>query len=348
MAKHEISAVDLFCGAGGLTYGLAKSGIRVAAGVDVDKHCEYPYEQNNNAKFIKKDVAEITAEELSGWFVPGTIRLLAGCAPCQPFSAHTKGKDTSQDPKWPLLDEFSRLVREIKPELVTMENVSRIQSHSIFQRFVTSLENLGYHVAWESLYCPKFGIPQERRRLVLMASLLGPITTPKPTHPAGKYPSVRSAIGRLPKVRSGEYLQDDPLHLAREVSDINLERLKNSKPGGTWLDWPKSLRSPCHIKSSGRSFKNVYSRMEWDHPAPTITTQFFNFGTGRFGHPVQNRAITLREGAILQSFPAKYRFTQPRQLPKMSHIGRLIGNAVPPRLAEVVGRTFVAHVKEHR
>ena len=348
MAKLEISAVDLFCGAGGLTYGLAKSGIRVIAGVDIDKHCEYPYEQNNEAEFVIKDVTDLSGKELSSWFIPGTVRLLAGCAPCQPFSSHSKGRDTSQDPKWPLLDEFSRLVSEVKPELVTMENVSRIQSHLVFRRFVTRLEGLGYHVAWESLYCPRFGIPQERRRLVLMASLLGPITIPKPTHSADEYPSVRSAIGQLPKIRAGEYLKNDPLHLAREMSDINLERLKHSKPGGTWLDWPKNLRSPCHNKSTGRTFQSVYSRMEWDQPSPTITTQFFNFGTGRFGHPAQNRALTLREGAILQSFPAKYRFTEPRQLPKMLHIGRLIGNAVPPRLAEVVGRTFVAHVKDHQ
>ena len=345
MAKAgKIVAVDLFCGVGGLTYGLERAGVRVVAGIDVEPACQFPYEANSKAKFIRKDVADLSAAAVNALFGNAQTRLLAGCAPCQPFSAHIKGRDTRKDPKWPLLDHFVRLVRGTNPHLVTMENVVRIQSHGVFKRFVRQLEEMGYDVVWASLYCPDYGIPQERRRLVLMASRIGAVDLPEPSHAPDKYVTVKQAIGKLPKLAAGQSDEADRLHVARDLSPINIDRIKHSKPGGTWKDWPIALRSPCHTKKSGASFRSVYGRMSWDAPAPTITTQYPNFGTGRFGHPAQHRALSLREGAILQSFPKSYKFCPSDQPIIHSRIARLIGNAVPPRLGEVVGKVFVGLV----
>jgi len=217
-----------------------------------------------------------------------------------------------------------------------MENVPGLATKPVFLEFVASLRHL-YDVDFRSLHCPKFGIPQHRRRMVLVASRIGPVRVPAPRRSKKEFPTVRKAIGHLPSIKAGEVDPKDPLHRARAITDINLRRLQASKPGGTWRDWPSELRSACHLKATGRSYQSVYARMEWDEPAPTITTQACNFGTGRFGHPEQDRAITLREAAILQSFPRHYEFVEPEKQVFISQIGRLIGNAVPPRLAYFVG-----------
>lgn len=341
--SKSIEAVDLFCGVGGLTYGLAKAGVVVKAGYDIDQACEYPYNQNNKATFVSKSVHELTGAEVGRWYSPGAIRLLAGCAPCQPFSTLANGRDTTNDEKWGLLGEFARLVREVRPELVTMENVPRVTNHSPYAGFVQALKDLGYHVDARRLRCADYGVPQERRRFVLVASRLGEIEIPPPSKTMC---TVRDAISNLPSLEAGEVDATDPLHKARRLSPVNLQRIRTSKPGGTWSDWPEELRAPCHKAESGQSFKSVYARMSWDKPSPTITTQCFNFGTGRFGHPEQDRAITLREAAILQSFPRNYQFTRPDETVHFVTIGRMIGNAVPPRLGEIVGKTFVEHLKK--
>ena len=339
-----ISAVDLFCGAGGLSQGLQEAGVLVVGGVDNDPNCTFAFESNIEAPFIERDVREITAEMLEPLWVPGSIRLLAGCAPCQPFSPYRRGVDTSGEEQWPLLREFSRLVTDIMPELVTMENVPRIGKSAVFQEFVSDLEALGYHVDWRSCYGPKFGLPQQRRRLVLLASRLGPIEVPEGDLQEEQFPTVRDVIGMLPKLASGEADLNDPLHFARNLSPLNLQRIIASKPGGTWLDWPDELLSPCHRKASGSSFKSVYGRMEWDKPAPTITTGSSNFGAGRFGHPEQHRSITLREAALLQGFPQGYKLAPKGKKVVAHQIARLVGNAVPPPIARAVGKSAFAHV----
>ncbi len=341
--SKPIEAVDLFCGVGGLTCGLAKAGVIVKAGYDIDQACEYPYSKNNKATFVPKSVHELTGTEVGNWYSPGAIRLLAGCAPCQPFSTLANGRDTKGDKKWGLLGEFARLVKEVQPELVTMENVPRVTNHSPYTEFVDTLKSLGYHVDARRLRCADYGLPQERRRFVLIASRIGKIELPTPPKTTI---TVRDAIGDLPPLEAGEAHPTDPLHKARKLSHINLQRIRTSKPGGTWKDWPEDLRAPCHKSESGQSFKSVYARMSWDRPSPTITTQCFNFGTGRFGHPEQDRAITLREAAILQSFPRKYQFTRPNETAHFMTVGRMIGNAVPPRLGEIVGQVFVNHINK--
>lgn len=345
---RDVSVIDLFSGAGGLSLGLRQAGMTIAAGIDIEEACRYAYESNIEAPFLAADVRDVTGEMLNRTWAPGHIRLLAGCAPCQPFSAYRRGADTSGEASWPLLDEFARLVEESRPELVTMENVPRIGSSAVFERFVASLRSLGYHVAWETCYGPLFGLPQHRRRLVLLASLLGPIDSPAPTNPDAAGVSVRAAIAGLPPVEAGGSDPSDPMHKARALSAVNLKRVQASTPGGTWEEWPEELRAPCHRKSSGASFRNVYARMTWDDPSPTITTLAHNFGTGRFGHPEQDRAITLREAAVLQGFPPTYAFVSPGEPIHFTTVGRMIGNAVPPPIARVAGEHLLAHVRENR
>lgn len=340
----RIEAVDLFCGVGGLTYGLAQAGITVKAGYDIDPACRYPYEANNGAKFELKSIAEVSGDELAQWYSPDAIRLLAGCAPCQPFSSLANTVAEKDEVKWGLLGEFARLISELKPELVTMENVPRVTNHAPYREFIATLAAQGYSLDTRRVRCADFGIPQERRRFVLVASRLGAINLPAPS---GDPVTVRSAIGDLPKIEAGGADPQDPLHKARSLNALNLARIQASRPGGTWHDWPEELRSPCHRQKSGASYQSVYARMLWDRPAPTITTQCYNFGTGRFGHPDQDRAISLREAAILQSFPRDYLFVAPGEEVKFNSVGRMIGNAVPPRLGLLVGETFIDHVERH-
>jgi DNA (cytosine-5)-methyltransferase 1 len=352
-APIPAAAVDLFCGAGGLTRGLLDAGIPVAAGYDVDEACRFPYEHNNGGtRFQKVSVADLTADALAAHYPKGHRRILVGCAPCQTFSKYTQGLNNDSDPKWTLLDHFARLVRELKPDIVSMENVPELQRHPIFDRFLATLADEGFHFTAERekqvVYCPDYGIPQHRRRLVLIASRLGPIELIPPTHPGKKQRTVRQALAHLPQLCAGETCESDPLHRTSRLSPLNLKRIRRSKPGGTWRDWPEELVADCHRERTGKTYPSVYGRMEWDKPSPTITTQFFGFGNGRFGHPEQHRAISLREGAILQSFPDDYDFVTDGGGYCFKTIGRLIGNAVPVRLGEVVGFTIRQHLELNR
>ncbi|MEP7240470.1 MAG: DNA cytosine methyltransferase [Devosia sp.] len=207
------------------------------------------------------------------------------------------------------------------------------------------MESVGYRVSWDVLDASKFGVPQSRQRLVLLASRLGPIELP--TASKGAPPTVRQAIGSLSPIGAGQRSGDDPLHAARSLTDRNLARIRVSRPAGTWKEWPEEMRADCHRSETGRTYPSVYGRMSWDQPSPTITTQFYGFGNGRFGHPEQDRAITLREGATLQSFPQGFKFASPESKLNFRSIGRLIGNAVPPALARAIGRTIVAHARAY-
>ena len=343
---QTISTVDLFCGAGGLTCGLEKSGIAVNLGIDIDPACEYPYSANNNARFLLKSVDDVEASELLGAYNGAQLKLLAGCAPCQTFSSYNQKADSS-DKRWWLLLQFSRLIRETEPELVTMENVPGLMAQDVFKEFVSDLEALDYQVGYQVVNCAEYGLPQQRNRLVLIASQLGPIKLICPKEFKRKTKTVRAAIGKLPSIEAGTIDPKDPLHQSSSLSEINYKRILVSTPGGTWRDWPEELVADCHKKKSGKTYPSVYGRMSWDEPAPTITTQFFGFGNGRFGHPKQNRAISLREGAILQSFPKKYKFTAPGEPISKKVLGRLIGNAVPVKLGELIGKSILKHVTEY-
>lgn len=345
-SKKSISGVDLFCGVGGLTYGLVRGGLSITAGVDVDEDCRYPYEANNNAIFLQKNIRKLSACDILPYFKTNTYHLLAGCAPCQPFSTYSQpARIKRSDAKWNLLLDFGRLIKEVQPDLVSMENVPQLIGHRVFHQFIQELK--GYHLWYRVVECTRYGIPQTRKRLVLLASRLGPIELIAPTHSEGQVVTVREAIGKLPKIKAGQAAPFDNLHVASKLSSLNLKRIKASKPGGTWRDWPKDLRADCHIKSSGQSYPSVYGRMKWEKPAPTITTQCYGYGNGRFGHPEQNRAISLREAAIIQTFPIDYQFVEPGTRVEFRTLGRLIGNAVPVRLGEIVAASLLKHISNH-
>ncbi len=347
IANARIVAADIFCGAGGLTRGLLDAGIEVVAGYDIDEACKYPYENNNfPAIFKQKSVVDLYGEELTTMYPDNCLKVLVGCAPCQPFSKYTQGNDNSKDEKWGLLYHFGRLVEESKPDVLSMENVPDLKRHDVYEDFIMLLTKNKYNVSVNEVYCPDYGIPQHRTRLVLFASLSGPIEIIPPTHSKKHYKTVKDAIGDLPPIKAGETHPKDKLHKSVGLEEINIERIQSSIPGGTWRDWPESLIANCHKDEKGKTYPSVYGRMKWDEPSPTITTQFYGFGNGRFGHPEQDRAISLREGAILQSFPKYYRFVEPRKELSFKEIGRMIGNAVPVRLGEIVGRAIKLHIKK--
>ncbi|WP_245208551.1 DNA cytosine methyltransferase [Serratia fonticola] len=346
-----VNVVDLFCGAGGLTYGLQQAGLRVIAGYDIDPTCRYAYEKNNNSLFVQKSVTDLGENELLKHYQEGSLKVLAGCAPCQPFSSYSKQSQKSlvkkNDQRWALLYSFSKQIKNVKPDIVTMENVPGLLAHQVFHDFVRDLKSQGYHVWYNIVYCPEYGMAQTRSRLVLLASLLGDIELIPPTHTKDNYKTLREVIGYLPPVSAGETDPIDQLHRAASLSEINLKRIIASKPGGTWKDWPESLLAECHKKASGASYTAVYGRMSWDKLGSTVTTQCTGYGNGRFGHPEQNRAITLREAAILQSFPRDYDFWPKERPVENKNVARMIGNAVPVRLGEVVGISIKNHIEKH-
>lgn len=344
---RDASCIDLFCGAGGLTRGLSQAGLPVVAGIDLDPACRYPYEINNDVPFEARDVSDLTGDDLHTWFRPGSVTVLAGCAPCQPFSTYSQRYDKRSNSDWGLLYAFEKLIEQAVPDIVTMENVPSVERHEVFSDFVGGLEDMGYQVSYKVVNCADYGVPQSRNRMVLLASRFGPIEMIEQLLVADEHKTVRDVIAKLPPIAAGAPARDDVMHVSSRLSDKNLARIRASKPGGTWRDWPRELVADCHKADTGKTFPAVYGRMEWDKPAPTITTQCYGFGNGRFGHPDQDRAISLREAAVLQGFPQDYLFSPPDQAVPFKSTGRLIGNAVPVDLGRAIGDSIVRHLHEH-
>lgn len=347
LSTSPISAVDLFCGAGGLTHGLLKAGIRVEAGIDIDPLARHAYVTNNaEARFFEWDVSRKNSPSIARLFTTGKYRLLAGCAPCQPFSNLTNG--IKRHRSWDLLNNFARFVEGIAPELVTMENVPELaaRGRDVLEHFLRTLKRCNYHFDWRVVNCTEYGAPQSRRRLVLLGSRLGPISVPRgPYKSPSRWKTVRDAIGSLPPVGAGEQHPDDPLHVAAHLSPLNQKRIRATPhDGGAREEWADALILDCHRKKTGARYRSIYGRMWWDRPAPTMTTLCNGLGNGRFGHPDQDRAITLREAALLQTFPRSYEFWESGRRPSTKAITRMIGNAVPPQLARALGRALLDHV----
>jgi DNA (cytosine-5)-methyltransferase 1 len=350
------SVVDLFCGVGGLTHGLQLAGLRVVAGIDLDSSCQYAYEHNNaDVRFVAADISTLPAEEVKMLYPKAGINILVGCAPCQPFSKYTKryrkgektnGCDGDKWQQWGLLHTFANIVKHVLPDVVSMENVPELADEQVFADFCCALVQLGYSLSQNIVNCSEYGVPQKRRRLVLLASRHGEICLIPPLYNEDNYPTVRECIGNLPPLVAGGQAADDIIHSAASLSTINLQRIRHSSPGGTWRDWDDSLRLNCHKKRGGRTYASVYGRMSWDAPSPTITTQFYGYGNGRFGHPEQDRALSLREGALLQSFPPNYEFIEPGSTFNRHEIGAHIGNAVPVLLGKAIGVSIRSHILE--
>lgn len=343
--QKDIRVIDLFSGIGGLTYGLKSAGLNVIAGIDNDKSCKYGYETSNGVRFILKDINNVSASEIGSLYDDAGVKVLAGCAPCQPYSRlNQKG---ASDQKMAPLKKFALLIKQIRPEIVSMENVSGLtntEKYPVFADFIAVLEKLGYWYDYKVINTADYGVPQSRKRLVLLASRLGPISIPEPTHE--KHLTLRDVIADLPIIDDGIVNESDPLHYARKLSDLNKKRIQATpKDGGTQKSWSNDLLLDCHKKDTGKSFAiSVYGRMWWDKPASTMTTQCIGLGNGRFGHPEQDRAISLREAARIQTFPDNYTFFDAGSEMSVGAVAKFIGNAVPVRLGEVLGNTIREHV----
>ena len=348
----SVKVIDLFCWVWGLTHWLVRQGFDVVAGIDFDESCKFAFEKNNRSKFIWMDIKEVEASLLNKLYGKTDLKVLVGCAPCQPFSLMNaqKGKyffNQDVEERSPIR-KFADLISSIKPDIVSMENVTGLMDQSkypSFSYFLKVLEKDSYFVCYRAVDCTKYGIPQKRKRLVLLASRLGPIELIEETHETPI--TVRDTIAKLDKIKAGEQHEKDLLHRSRNLDVINMKRIKAMpKNGWSLLDLKdQNLIPECHKKKSWKTYiGNVYARMRWDEPAPTMTTRCTGFGNWRFWHPDQDRAISLREAALFQTFPMEYQFFDDTYNPGISKISKQIGNAVPVRLGEVIWESIRQHI----
>ena len=336
-------AIDLFCGVGGMTYGMKKAGIDVIAGIDIDSKIGKVYEKNNHPSwFINKDIRYVTGQEILELFGDSQgLKILAGCAPCRPFSIINRDGGR-QHSDYSLLDSFSRLIREVEPDGVIMENVPGITSSgkAIFQRFLHTLRSVGLNPSYNIVDAAAFGVPQHRKRLFLIASREAP-KIPKFTNGPGtkkEYKTVKDAIFKFPPIESGHRETGPRNHSCKTLEQVNITRLKlTPKDGGSRNQVPKELWIPTHLKHDGHS--DTYGRMSWNEPAPTLTCRCLSISNGRFAHPEQDRGISIREASTLQTFPKRYRFPNNFTLAQMA-----IGNAVPPLLATKFSRALLRSI----
>jgi DNA (cytosine-5)-methyltransferase 1 len=333
-------AIDLFAGCGGLTCGLKKAKFRVVGAVEVASLPAATYRDNHPEVFLKElDIRSLDPDE---WMKElglsaGELDLLAGCPPCQGFSTlrTNNGARSNRDRRNNLVREIIRLVEVFQPKAILMENVPGLRSKAVFKEFVTELVDLGYIPKEDVHDVVKYGVPQRRKRLVLAAGrgFIVPFA-----HEVEGMKTVRDAISMLPPAGSGsEHWHDRPEHR----TPLMMRRIKATpKDGGSRTSWPKELWLECHKNTDG--FKDVYGRMKWDAPAPTITGGCFNPSRGRFLHPDENRNITLREAALLQTFPPNYRF--PFHASKQE-VALMIGNAIPPDFVKLQGEQVIRAIK---
>jgi DNA (cytosine-5)-methyltransferase 1 len=341
---------DFFSGCGGSTRGFADAGIEPVLAIDWDSDAAATYRLNfPETTFLERDILSLSVDEVEDALPPRgeSIRLFAGCAPCQPFSGHRHGP-TALDKRSFLLLEFLRFVKASNPELIFVENVPGMQrlstSRGPLAEFVDEVSKT-HDVSVDIISSADYGIPQTRRRLVLVASRLGPIKLPLPTHgleTGEPHSTIRDWIGSLPPIEAGQEDSEISNHRAMMLSDLNLKRIRATPEGGDRRDWPRRLWPDCH-QGGFDGHTDVYGRLRWDSPAPTLTTKCLSYSNGRFGHPSQDRALSAREAARLQTFPNSFRFTG-----SLTSQGKQIGNAVPVLLAEHFGRHLMNHVAEMR
>lgn len=341
----DVVLADFFSGCGGTSLGFSQAGIEPVLAVDWEPDAAATYRLNfPRTAVVERDVRDLGVEEvgaalrLSG----ARIRLFAGCAPCQPFAGH-RHEPASRDGRSFLLLDFLRLIQSLEPELIFVENVAGMRrlsaSQGPFAEFVDEISRT-HHLAYDTIASADYGVPQTRRRLVLVASRLGPIDLPEPTHgPATGHPhtTVREWIGGLPRIAAGCDSPELDSHRAMRLSGLNLSRIRATPEGGDRRDWPERLWPDCH-RGGFDGHTDVYGRLWWDKPAPTLTTKCISYSNGRFGHPDQDRALSAREAALLQTFPVDFQFAG-----SLTSQARQIGNAVPVALA----RHFGHHLMEH-
>jgi DNA (cytosine-5)-methyltransferase 1 len=325
MRAGRLTAIDLFSGCGGLTQGLRKAGFHVLGAVENDEKAAATYKLNHPKTHVWiNDIRVVKMRSVSRrlGLRKGDLDLLAGCPPCQGFSAMRtlNGNRTVRDKRNDLISEFLRFAEALRPRAIMMENVPGLASNRRFRQLQRRLREMGYQGEYQILNAARFGVPQRRRRLIYLAGLDMRLSFAKPTTDSK---SVRDAIGFLPGAgRSGDAVHDIPERRSEKVQELIRNIPRN---GGGRTDLPDRQQLKCHKLCDG--FKDVYGRMEWDQIAPTITTGFFNPSKGRFLHPTKNRAITVREAALLQGFPRSYKFDADHG--KVA-LALMIGNALPP------------------
>lgn len=342
-------AVDFFCGGGGMTRGLIDAGIDVIAGVDSNPHCRDTYEKNNGSLYLEEDICKLSPQillEKLPQLKNSSDVLLVGCAPCQPFSILRREEFDDNGNALPhksvnLLVEFGRFVKALHPAHVLVENVPGLKGkgQEVLANFKCMLYEEGYELDEKIIYAKDYGVPQNRRRYVLIASRIFRPEIPKPQY--GKnllpYKTVRETIKKYPAIIAGGEDAKYANHKSANLKSILQKRISATPhDGGSRTDWPEELVLNCHKDFKGHT--DVYGRMKWDEPAPTLTVKCFSLSNGRFGHPEQDRAISLREAAALQTFPDDYVFYG-----SVQEIGRQIGNAVPVLLAKVLGEYILSN-----
>ena len=348
--ERPVKVFDFFSGCGGASCGFRAAGMDIVFALDCDADARNTFEANfPSVRFECSDIRDTSIPAIRMLVAdqrPAPI-LFCGCAPCQPFTKqNTTHPAPADDDRVPLISYFAKLIEECEPDIVFVENVPGIQTlnqHSQpFSAFLKSLDAAGYKYAYNPVPLMRYGVPQSRRRLVLLASRRGPIDLPPQTHGPGtqepRYATVKDTIGDLPSIAAGEAHPHVGNHRAARLSERNLERIRATPEGGGHQHWPESLRLPCHRKTNG--YSDVYGRMSWDHPASGLTTRCISYSNGRFGHPEQDRAISVREAACLQTFPREFVFEG-----RLGSMARQIGNAVPPLMTEIVGNHFNRHLR---
>lgn len=342
-------AIDFFCGGGGLTRGLLNAGITVLGGYDSCQDYKETYENNNSCKFVSMDIRNVTKKQIYQDFpdIKGNEDnlLLSGCAPCQPFSSQRRSKTEHADIN--LLIEFGRIINNIKPAHILVENVPGLlkKGKTVFNDFISILDNNGYFYAYRIINAKDYGVPQNRKRLVVIASRFFQPIIPKGKYGTDRfsYVTVRDAIAHYPSIKAGESDNAIPNHVASSLSEMNLKRIEATPhSGGDRRSWPQELVLECH-KNGHTGHTDVYGRMDWDKTAPTLTSKCYSLSNGRFGHPEQNRAISLREAAALQSFNDSYVFNG-----NIASIGKQIGNAVPVKMAEELAKYILRSAKDNQ
>ncbi|MDR7025937.1 DNA cytosine methyltransferase [Pseudomonas peli] len=339
----NIDVYDFFSGCGGTSCGFRDAGFNIKMGLDIDHDSAETFKLNfPEAHFIEADIREIEPSEISSIIRRENPILFSGCAPCQPFSKQNRHQQEN-DKRLNLLDEFGRFVKHWLPEYVFIENVPGMQvkaaKSKTFSRFTNLLTELGYSYSTDVVEAQWYGVPQKRRRLILIASLRETAVMPAQSHGTNGVPhsTVREWISDLPVLEHGESDPRDSDHFSMRLSEKNLERIKLTPEGGGREHWPERLVLDCHKGYEGHV--DVYGRLSWDKPAVGLTTKCISYSNGRFGHPVQNRAISLREAACLQTFPRDFKF-----IGSKSSRARQVGNAVPPLMARSVGNAIKSKV----